>query len=579
MSKDLYPFEKKNMSTQLGRLVSSFTIVMGITLAAVVAILVMQIINLSWTDQLNGKVNGFLLPAQNITSTCTDIDENRRRISYTNPVSVSYDNYIQPVPCHPNNGDEIVYASTRVASYTKGLPHDSLGHVNQNAYSALLRAVQTKLPQDYDAIPLAPGAVRKLDNPQAGNTYTPLALDSRQYVIPIAPTFASALQAAEMVELYWMALCRDVSFSDYGNSTCIAQAVAELNNLTDYNGIKPVTPENIFRQAVPGTTVGPYISQFMYQPITFGASWISQQMYPPTAGLNFMTNFSEWLSIQNGAAPTGVATFGPAPVYIRNGRDIAGWVHMDVLYQAYFDAALILMEKNVPFKTNIPYVTTSLNQRGFGSWGYPWLFSVLAKLAEPALETVWFQKWNVHRRMRPEEFGGAIHNQKTSAYSYFPPPNNEVLNSLALNLTFNQTGSYLLPQAFPEGSPLHPSYGAGHATVAGACVTFLKCIFQEDFVLNASTFGPILEPDSSGLLLQNYTGNATLTVGGELNKLAGNVALGRNLAGVHWRSDADQSLLLGEDIAISILKGMKPNYPEPFTGFTFTSFTGEIINF
>jgi hypothetical protein len=36
------------------------------------------------------------------------------------------------------------------------------------------------------------------------------------------------------------------------------------------------------------------------------------------------------------------------------------------------------------------------------------------------------------------------------------------------------------------------------------------------------------------------------TVGGELNKLADNVALGRNMAAVHWRSDAEQSLLLGE---------------------------------
>jgi hypothetical protein len=129
---------------------------------------------------------------------------------------------------------------------------------------------------------------------------------------------------------------------------------------------------------------------------------------------------------------------------------------------------------------------------------------------------------------------------------------------------------------FTEGSPLHPSYGAGHATVAGACVTFLKCIFQEDYLLNQSF--PILEPDVSGTVLLPYSGVGDFTVGGELNKLAGNVALGRDFAGVHWRSDADQSLLLGEDVAISVLKGMKRNYPEPFTGFTFTSFTGEIIN-
>jgi hypothetical protein len=33
-----------------------------------------------------------------------------------------------------------------------------------------------------------------------------------------------------------------------------------------------------------------------------------------------------------------------------------------------------------------------------------------------------------------------------------------------------------------------------------------------------------------------------LTVGGELDKLAGNVSYGRNFAGIHWRSDASAGL-------------------------------------
>lgn len=40
-------------------------------------------------------------------------------------------------------------------------------------------------------------------------------------------------------------------------------------------------------------------------------------------------------------------------------------------------------------------------------------------------------------------------------------------------------GTYFLPMAFPEGSPTHPSYGSGHATVAGACTTILKAFFDE----------------------------------------------------------------------------------------------------
>lgn len=56
-----------------------------------------------------------------------------------------------------------------------------------------------------------------------------------------------------------------------------------------------------------------------------------------------------------------------------------------------------------------------------------------------------------------------------------------------------------------------------------------------------------------GLQLAPYRGPG-LTVGGELNKLASNVAIGRNLAGVHWRSDATESLKLGEEVAIRYLR-------------------------
>ncbi|MEM7163573.1 MAG: hypothetical protein AAF487_14165, partial [Bacteroidota bacterium] len=48
---------------------------------------------------------------------------------------------------------------------------------------------------------------------------------------------------------------------------------------------------------------------------------------------------------------------------------------------------------------------------------------------------------------------------------------------------FNKKQGYFLPMAFPEGSPMHPAYGAGHATVAGACVTILKAFFDTSTVL------------------------------------------------------------------------------------------------
>ncbi|GGK82708.1 hypothetical protein [Streptomyces flaveus] len=134
----------------------------------------------------------------------------------------------------------------------------------------------------------------------------------------------------------------------------------------------------------------------------------------------------------------------------------------------------------------------------------------------------------VHRRLRPEEFGGRVHLQLRGQREY--TIDSGVLDSVAVKRVFEKYGSYLLPQAFPEGSPTHPAYGAGHATVAGACVTILKAWFDESHVLP----DPVV-PTTDGTALEPYTDPdvGQLTVGGELNKVAANVAIGRNMGGVH----------------------------------------------
>src|SRR6185295_18163353 len=114
-----------------------------------------------------------------------------------------------------------------------------------------------------------------------------------------------------------------------------------------------------------------------------------------------------------------------------------------------------------------------------------------------------------------------VHHRPTGTANY--PVNSEVLSSSAAQAVYSRHGSYLLPMAFPEGCPLHPSYTAGHATVAGAGVTILKAFFDESFVLPR----PVV-PDADGLTLQPYAG-PPLTVGNELNKLANNIGIGRNM--------------------------------------------------
>jgi hypothetical protein len=109
-------------------------------------------------------------------------------------------------------------------------------------------------------------------------------------------------------------------------------------------------------------------------------------------------------------------------------------------------------------------------------------------------------------------------------------------------------------------------------------VTILKAWFNESTRLVDIGLTP-QEPTDDGLSLLPYLGAdaGDLTVGGELNKIASNVALGRNAAGVHWRSDASESLKLGEQIAIDILKEQRACYNEPFSGFSLTKFDGTQI--
>ena len=104
----------------------------------------------------------------------------------------------------------------------------------------------------------------------------------------------------------------------------------------------------------------------------------------------------------------------------------------------------------------------------------------------------------------------------------------------------------LLPQAYPEGSPTHPSYPAGHAVISGACATVLKACLDESHVLPEPVQA---SPDGLPPALEG----ADLTVGGELDKLAANISLGRDFAGLHWRSDAVAGLHLGEEVAIRTL--------------------------
>jgi membrane-associated phospholipid phosphatase len=316
-----------------------------------------------------------------------------------------------------------------------------------------------------------------------------------------------------------------------------------------------------------GDAIGPYVSQFLWKPVPYGSTPITQKIRTNPRGLDFLTSFDDWLYVQNGGV-IGSEEFDAAPRYIRNSRDLSAYVHRDFTYQAFLNAALILGGLNVPVDAANPY-RHSLTQSSFATFGPPHILDFVARVTNAGLKAGWYQKWIVHRRLRPEEYAGRIHTTRTGTAKY--SVHADVLGSAALESTFARTRSYLLPQAYPEGAPTHPSYPAGHAIVAGACATVLKAFYDEAYVIQ----DPVIA-SSDGLSLLPYNA-ANLTVGGELNKLAANISFARDAAGVHWRSDGVYGLLLGEAVAMSILAESKRCYNERFDGFSLTKFDGTTV--
>src|SRR4026209_1499126 len=111
--------------------------------------------------------------------------------------------------------------------------------------------------------------------------------------------------------------------------------------------------------------------------------------------------------------------------------------------------------------------------------------------------------------------------------------------------------------AYPEGSPAHPAYPAGHAVFAGAGATILKAFFNEAFVIPSPV---VASPDGSAPV--PYSG--TLTVGNELKKIAADNRGGRAASGRHRRNDGSEGMHLGEAAAIALLQDVRHNYNEPF---------------
>lgn len=497
-----------------------------------------------------------------------------------------------------------------------------------------------------------PVAVRSWESQSAGLSFDLQGPDAQAVTMPPHPELGSDELTAEMAEVYAQALLRDVPFhamsagvvgthaideNDFGTTSTFINTVKkhtdELAKLdwfsktacelcldgsekNRHRGIPKLNPGNAFRGITRGDDIGPYLSQFLLIGdaglgnergpecglISYGSINIDQRVRTATAKVDYMTTWEEWFDVQNGADLRGLETYvnvaeadkkkcgNTGRRFMTTPRDLATYVHYDALYEAYLNACLLMLSNNVPFDPGIPFQEDDNrdHQQGFAHFGGPHILSLVTEVATRALKAVRFQKYNVHRRCRPEVLAARL--SASDHLSDMAPelgPMKTKLKKLLGHVKAHNTAQnkgkkhvdhlsknhHLLPMAFAEGSPMHPAYGAGHATVAGACVTILKAFFDCKHIFSPVPNDPnrayVANTDGSALVsvpIHDQNGNTThLTIEGELNKLASNIAIGRDWAGVHYFTDYYESILMGEQIAIGILEEQKLTFGENFS--------------
>ena len=542
--------------------------------------------------------------------------------------------------------------ASHLANYTKGLPHHEKDGLicNPDDYQKFVRGIDSGDIRDFQATPLGPKGtksetpvewksrytqqssvdVRAWESAGAGLAFDLEGPDAQSLALPPAPVVNSAEFVAEVAEVYEMALLRDVPFTEFETDSAVAAAVERLNKLDWFQTApligetlsdeakarrrQPLTVKTAFRGNAFGDTEGPYVSQFLCRGtpelghqkdgvldglVAYGAMVFDNKVRAATPHRDYMTSWEWWLDVQNGADLRGRETYengGDKYRFIATPRDLATYVHYDALYQAYLNACLSMLAMGVPFDPGLPFQERDLldHQQAFAHFGGPHILSLVTEVATRALKAVRYQKFNVHRRLRPEAIAGRIHQWcNTQLPSLAPVANlsdriSETLHKVAIHnkaqnekyrkvlgpscYEFDRDDVYLLPMAFPEGSPMHPSYGAGHATVAGACVTILKAFFDHGHVL----LEPYVVSNDGTQLTSVQNQSPALTVEGELNKLASNISIGRDWAGVHYFTDYYESARMGEQIALGILAEQKLTYGENFS-MTVPLFSGGCV--
>ncbi|MEL6479476.1 MAG: hypothetical protein AAFR17_19280, partial [Pseudomonadota bacterium] len=239
---------------------------------------------------------------------------------------------LQPQALTRTNAEENDHGPEYPANFTKGLLHDKCGIVDEASdYRCFVEAINAPDPTLFEKdVPTAAdrGVAfnceftntcsgqtgtpewRGWESPRAGHVYEPQGPDAGAVGMAPAPRVGSSELAAEMAEVYALALLRDVPFTeiceggskklcpsieDPGEALLSAGQIVELLNgmpffsgrevcsatphMVDETGLNgfernrrfgrtlsldgALTTETVFRGSTKGAQTGPYVSQFM----------------------------------------------------------------------------------------------------------------------------------------------------------------------------------------------------------------------------------------------------------------------------------------------------------------------------
>ena len=570
-----------------------------------------------------------------------------------------------------NEEDSHRFTGVSVSSFTKGLPHDPYGIANRRAYEQFVASLTSETTGDTIMKGCSDDEFAGWEGARDGQAFTLQGADSSSIALPPAPRLGFCEATAELAELYAMALVRDLPLGALsrpetpigfhypsthplkpGKSANLADLFEELDKLdwydqsraasTSFGGRRLTQPEMRRRQvrwqsdkgrvsvdAVLSGTRGDgesWLSQFLLigsgnserhplrRPsnglISAGAHSVDQRIAASARGVDYMTNWHDWLRSQNGVKTSASPGSSGRIRFVSTPRDLAAYCRWDPAHQSFINTALILLGNDAPRDPGLVRNANGLT----ASWGFTEISRLLGEAVLQTTRAVRRQQYQIHRRGRPESLAAMLTleangegRQLAEARKVIQTMLDDLgagqpddashpgvlLNWIAeLNAERNlqkpgncealfhldPKRNYLLPMAWPDGAPMSPSYGSLRAAIAGACVTVMKAVFDMDADYTRATGAEHQYAPSvvSGGRLEIVGTTRGVALEGELNKLASNIAIGDRFAGAHFHSDCYESLRLGECLAVGILQQHLLEYGFSLS-MSFTGFDGERI--